>query len=151
MTKLFIIHTYLENKLASMKAKSNCQTAFRPKQNKRVPSPGVEITTPAHKIFVLYFHISAKLAESLILQTSVYLFYLLTSSTNKHLAPSSNPSIMFAACDVLPLASWVLNVLVSRPNGKLLMNARMSTRSTLRPKEDISYEFSKPFIKTAHR
>ena len=44
-----------------------------------------------------------------------------------------------------PLASWVLNLLVSRPNGKLFINGRISTFSILLPrrKENFFPSFEK--------
>ena len=59
---------------------------------------------------------------------------VVTSSIRRHLVPVSKASIILADCEVEPLASWVLNLLVSRPNGKLFINGRISTFSILLPR-----------------
>ena len=59
---------------------------------------------------------------------------VVTSSIRRHLVPVSRASIILADCEVEPLASWVLNLLVSRPNGKLFINGRISTFSILLPR-----------------
>ena len=63
---------------------------------------------------------------------SMKLVALVSSSTSRQLQPASSASAMFAACDVEPLASCVENARVSRPPGRSLMNAEMSTAATCR-------------------
>ena len=72
---------------------------------------------------------------------------VVTSSIRRHLVPVSRASIILAHCEVEPLASWVLNLLVSRPNGKLFINGRISTFSILLPR--MKENFFSSFEKTA--
>merc|ERR1719182_1036793 len=56
-----------------------------------------------------------------------------SSSTRSVVAPVSRASMMFAACDVEPLASRVVKARVSRPKGRFRMKGEMSTPVTWRP------------------
>mmetsp|Transcript_83291 Transcript_83291/g.178550 ORF Transcript_83291/g.178550 Transcript_83291/m.178550 type:complete len:209 (+) Transcript_83291:329-955(+) len=56
-----------------------------------------------------------------------------SSSTKSVVAPTSSASMMFAACDVEPEASAVVNFVVPLPKGKLLMKGEMSVHFTERP------------------
>mmetsp|Transcript_162954 Transcript_162954/g.522533 ORF Transcript_162954/g.522533 Transcript_162954/m.522533 type:complete len:216 (+) Transcript_162954:669-1316(+) len=59
-----------------------------------------------------------------------------SSSMSNAVAPNSNASTMFAACEVDPEASLVVKVVVSRLNGRLLMKGEMLAQPTKRPSSD---------------
>mmetsp|Transcript_89835 Transcript_89835/g.262593 ORF Transcript_89835/g.262593 Transcript_89835/m.262593 type:complete len:237 (+) Transcript_89835:595-1305(+) len=59
-----------------------------------------------------------------------------SSSMSSALEPSSRASTMFAACEVDPDASDVVNAVVSRLKGRLLMKGEMSAQQTKRPSSE---------------
>ena len=64
---------------------------------------------------------------------------LVSSSIRKSLLPASSASIVFAACEVEPLASSVEKFFVSFPLGRFLIKRLISSFLTLRPSSARSF------------